>query len=263
MSEKLNLKTPVTYYGGKVRMIGRILPLIPEHRLYCEVFAGGAAIFFAKQPSPVEVINDTNREVMNFYQVIKDDFEGLERLVARTLHSRDLYRQAGAIYNNPDMFKPVDRAWALWVLSSQSYGSNLESTWAFERKKSIPFTIDNKKKQFVKELAKRFENCTLECADACYVIRKMDNPDAFFYCDPPYYNADMGHYDGYSLEDYEELLKTLAAIKGKFLLSSYPSAVLKEYTKRHGWKTQEYRLKVSVGTSHKEKIEVLTANYEI
>lgn len=48
--EKLNLKTPVTYYGGKQTMVSKILPLIPEHKLYAEPFAGGAAIFWAKEP---------------------------------------------------------------------------------------------------------------------------------------------------------------------------------------------------------------------
>lgn len=46
--EKLNLKTPITYYGGKRKMVNHILPLIPEHSLYAEPFAGGAAIFWAK-----------------------------------------------------------------------------------------------------------------------------------------------------------------------------------------------------------------------
>jgi len=48
MSEKLMLRTPVTYYGGKQKMVRHILPIIPEHNLYCEPFCGGAAIFFAK-----------------------------------------------------------------------------------------------------------------------------------------------------------------------------------------------------------------------
>ena len=66
MSEKLNLKTPVTYYGGKQQMSRNIVPLIPKHRLYCEPFAGGAAIYFAKEPSELEILNDTNRELVNF-----------------------------------------------------------------------------------------------------------------------------------------------------------------------------------------------------
>ena len=70
MTKKINLKTPITYYGGKQMMCGKIVPLIPKHRLYCEPFAGGAAIYFAKEPSELEVLNDTNRELINFYKVV-------------------------------------------------------------------------------------------------------------------------------------------------------------------------------------------------
>jgi len=65
-------------------------------------------------------------------------------------------------------------------------------------------------------------NVQLECADALYVIQSRDTINTFFYCDPPYYNSDCGHYNRYSEEDYENLLKLLAGIKGKFILSSYP-----------------------------------------
>jgi DNA adenine methylase len=40
--------------------------MIPEHRIYCEPFYGGAAIFFAKEPAPVDIINDANGEIINF-----------------------------------------------------------------------------------------------------------------------------------------------------------------------------------------------------
>jgi DNA adenine methylase len=109
MSEILNMKTPITYYGGKQLMAKYILPMIPEHILYCEPFAGGAAIFFAKLPSEVEVLNDTNRELINFYRVVQNDFTSLEKEIQITLHSRDLHRKASVIYNNPDMFSELKR----------------------------------------------------------------------------------------------------------------------------------------------------------
>lgn len=109
MSEILNLKTPITYYGGKQLMARHILPLIPVHNLYCETFAGGAAIFFAKEPSNIEVLNDTNREIINFYRVLQQDFTSLEKEVQITLYSRDLHRKASVIYNNPDMFSELKR----------------------------------------------------------------------------------------------------------------------------------------------------------
>lgn len=267
MSEILSLKTPVTYYGGKQLMAKHILPLIPKHNLYCEPFCGGAAVFFKKAPSEVEVLNDTNRELINFYRVIQTDFTSLEKEVLITLHSRDLFRKASVIYNNPDMFSELKRAWALWVLSTQGFSGQLDSSWGYDKaKNSTPKKIANKKESFTVELAIKLQQVQLECADALYIIRSRDNRDAFFYVDPPYYNSDMGHYDGYSIDDYEALLKLLATIEGKFMLSSYPSDLLSSYTNLHNWQTRSYPGNVSVGAKsgkHKSKVEVLTTNYDL
>lgn len=63
---------PISYYGGKQKMLKHILPLIPTHKIYIEPFFGGGAVFFGKNPSEVEVINDLNSYVINFYNVLKD-----------------------------------------------------------------------------------------------------------------------------------------------------------------------------------------------
>lgn len=90
---------------------------------------------------------------------------------------------------------------------------------------------------------------------------------AFFYCDPPYYNSDCGHYDGYTVEDFDMLLKELSRLDGKFLLSSYPSELLSKYTSDNDWVTHSVEQSVSVANSTskpgKKKIEVLTANYDL
>ena len=267
MKNQINFKTPITYYGGKQKLIPFILPRIPEHNLYGEPFCGGAAIFFAKERSEIEVLNDTNRELINFYRVVQNDFVALEKEIRITLHSRDLHRKAWVINQNPDMFSEVKRAWAIWVLSSQSFCANLDGPWGFDKSENhSPRSIQNKKERFTEELAIRLQNVQLEATDALYVIRSRDTKDSFFYCDPPYYNSDCGHYDGYTLQDFENLLETLASIKGKFLLSSYPSPVLLQYAKKHKWHLWSLEQKVSVNAKSgylKRKVEVLTANYPI
>ena len=265
MSEILSLKTPITYYGGKQNMVRHILPMIPCHNLYCEPFAGGAAIFFSKQPCEVEILNDTNRELINFYRVVQNDFTSLEKEIKITLHSRDLFRKASVIYNNPDMFSEIKRAWALWVLSTQGFSGLLDGSWGYERSKNtMPKRIENKKELFTIDLAIRLQNVQIECADALYVIRSRDNIEALFYVDPPYFNSDMGHYDGYSQEDFESLLVLLSGIKGKFILSSYPSDILTKHTRLNHWKTKSFEALVSVGAKagkSKKKTEVVTYNF--
>lgn len=261
------MKTPISYYGGKQKLASTILKLIPAHTLYCEPFVGGAAIFFAKAPSKVEVINDVNKEMINFYKAVQNDYVGLEKEIKISLHSRDLHRKANVIYANPDMFTEIKRAWAVWIMASQSFASMLDGSWGYDiAKNTTTSKISNKRASFTEDYAIRLQNVQIECADALRIIKARDTKDAFFYCDPPYYNSDMGHYDGYSIEDYEALLKCLSKVKGKFLLSSYPSPILKEYAKNQGWQQVEIQQVVSAagkGVKRKPKTEVLTANYPI
>lgn len=264
----INMKTPISYYGGKQKLAAMILKLIPDHKLYCEPFLGGAAIFFAKPPSEVEVINDTNRELINFYRIVQNDLVSLETEIRVSLHSRDLHRKAMVINNNPDMFLDIKRAWAVWMLSAQGFSSKLDGSWGYDiASNTTSKKISNKRETFTEEYAKRLQNVQIECADAIRIIHSRDTEDSFFYCDPPYYNSDMGHYDGYTIEDYGALLACLERLKGKFLLSSYPSEILSSYTIKNGWYQMQVEQTVSVGANSdkplKKKIEVLTANYPI
>ena len=265
MSKVLQLKTPITYYGGKQKLVSTILPLIPQHELYAEPFIGGGAIFWAKEPSPVEVINDTNRELINFYEICKNEFVDLEKKIRISLHSRSLHADAKEINDNPHMFSRIDRAWAVWVLASQSFSSKLDGHFGYDRAKGTTSKkIRNKREDFTEEFSIRLQNVQIENTDAVRIIKSRDTKDSFFYCDPPYFNSNCGHYDGYTVDDFENLLKTLSQIEGKFLLSSYPSPILKEFKQRLGWfqTTKEQRISVNKG-SGKQKTEVLTANYQI
>ncbi|MEZ6230732.1 MAG: DNA adenine methylase [Candidatus Brocadiaceae bacterium] len=68
---KEKLKSPVSRIGGKYYIRNWLLQFIPEHTLYCEPFAGGASLLFGKQPSKVEVLNDIDNFLIEFFNVIK------------------------------------------------------------------------------------------------------------------------------------------------------------------------------------------------
>jgi DNA adenine methylase len=261
------MKTPLSYYGGKQQLAKLILGLIPEHRLYCEPFLGGAAIFFAKEPSKVEVINDTNGEIINFYEVLKRDFTALEKEVSISLHSRKIHKHAEVIYNNPELFDRIKRAWAVWMLANSSYGCMLDGGFGYDKVAGgTTKKLANKRANFNEDYAIRLQNAQIECCDALKIIRSRDTAEAFFYCDPPYVGANQGHYDGYSQDDFDGLLSLLEGIKGKFLLSSYRNKSLIEYTRRNGWHSFEVKMYCSMtnrSAGKRDKVEVFTANYPI
>jgi DNA adenine methylase len=256
------MKTPITYYGGKQTLLKYLLPLIPQHKMYCEPFFGGGAVFFAKPKSEVEVINDINGEIVNFFKVIKTKFPELQSEIKATLHSRELYRNAMVVYAHPDLFTDVKRAWALGVLTNQGFAGMIGS-WGFGKDDSKEAALATKRDLFTKEYEDRLTKVQVENNNAIKVINRCDDKETFIYADPPYIGSDQGHYKGYSESDYRELLDTLAKVKGKFLLSSYPSKILSTYIKKHKWKVQKVTKSVAV-TKHTDKVktEMIVMNYD-
>lgn len=261
------MKTPISYYGGKQMMASHIIRLFPPHNLYCEPFFGGGAVFFMKEPSPVEVINDHDERVINFYRICKTNFDFLKDLIDQTPHSKKMHEESEHVLRNPVLYSPVKQAWAFWAQTNMSFGSCIYAGFGYGRKKnSSEKKLMNKRKSFTLEYQQRLDCVQIECRDALKVIDTRDCEEAFFYCDPPYFNAVMGHYGGYTRENFMNLLEVLSNIKGKFLLSSYDSTILQEYIKRKGWYSIKKEMNLCMankGGKNKKKNEMLTANYNI
>ncbi|MDD5274239.1 MAG: DNA adenine methylase, partial [Methylovulum sp.] len=71
------INSPFKWVGGKSRLRKFIIPLFPSHTCYVEPFAGAGWVLFGKKPSAVEVLNDIDQEVINFFRVVKDNPEAL------------------------------------------------------------------------------------------------------------------------------------------------------------------------------------------
>ena len=257
------MKTPITYYGGKQRMLKYILPLIPKHSLYTETFCGGAAVFFAKPPVEAEIINDINVDLVNFYWVAKNCYEQLKEKIESTLHSRDAHLHAKHISEHPHFFTPIDRAWAIWCLSRQSFASKLDGPFGYDFKGSVSRTINNAKKNFTEDICNRLEHVTIENESAFKVIERYDKEDAFHFVDPPYVQTNCGHYTGtFNEEDLQDLLGLLQTLKGKFMLTMFPNDQIEQVAREEGWTTHKIKRTISASrTTRKKKEEWIVCNY--
>lgn len=119
------------------------------------------------------------------------------------------------------------------------------------------------------DLIQRIRHTQIEQNDAYKVILSRDSEDAFIYADPPYINTNMGHYSKtYSEADFIRDLEVLANIKGKFLLSNFPSDILDSYVKKYNRYVKTFDKPLSASHNSKSgrtrrKTEVLVANYPI
>ena len=246
-------------------MIDIIIPLIPPHKTYVEPFFGGGSIFFAKGPSFLEVINDTNDNAINFYQVLKNDFEALRKEIESSLMSESLHKKALKIYRNPKGHTNIRRAWAFWYVTNFSFANKPGGGWKYDSGSDGSHTgrqCANRRNEF-KQYAGRLNTVQISCRDALEVIKYRDQADTFFYLDPPYPGTDQGHYKGYTEEQLENLLRILESVHGKFLLSNYRSDLIDDYAQRNKWTVKEFDLRLSAPREKgRRKREMLVMNYK-
>lgn len=258
------LKTPISYYGGKQTLLRHILPRVPEHVTYTESFVGGGALYFAKEPSEVEVINDVNGALVNFYRVLKSNYLELKQKIDGTLHSRRTHEFAQLVNEFGEFFDPVQRAWALWVLSKMSFAAKLDGTFGYDKgRNTTSKKITNAKDQFTEALSKRLERTQIEQTNALRIIQSRDTDNTFHFVDPPYIGTDCGHYSGiYNLMDFQNLLELLTVLKGKFMLTMFPHPMLYEYINKYGWVKHEVERTISVSkTNRRKQVELMVCNY--
>lgn len=264
------MKTPITYYGGKQNIAPIIIERLPFHNIYCEPFFGGGAVFFQKKkPSKLEVINDIDDKLMNFYSVTQHRFDELKLLIDTTLHSESQYLYAKSIWNERIEADAILNAWAIWVITNSSFGGSMHGGWKwsnFSNKSHVGIYLHNKREGFSKSVHNRLKNVQISHKDAIDVIYDRDSIDTFFYLDPPYPGFYQGHYRGYTFKDFSILLNVLQRIKGKFILSNYWSQSLKWYTIKNNWNIERIPTKCKVGNINKKPIEreeILVYNYSL
>lgn len=266
MPNPFKMQSPIKYYGGKARMVPHLLPMEPPHRQFLESHAGGLSYFFAKKPSMMEVVNDTNENVANFYRVLIRQFDELLEMVHTTMHCEATFLSCKRIYHGDVEADPVTRAWALWVVSVMAFGGEVGGSFQWARNNTDAWhpavSIRNRRRKF-EHYRKRMELVTVRCRPAAQLIREMDCPDLFVYSDPPYVGARQGHYSGYTVEDFAELLEAHESQRGKFMLSSYDHPLLSEFVERNGWQQFRFNKRLEVTGGTQRKTEVVTINYQL
>ena len=248
------MKSPVTYFGGKQRLAKYMVSLFPrEHKVYVEVFGGGGALLFAKraQTSKLEVYNDLDSGVFNFFSVLRDPKKA-EKLCAAleiTPHSRVEHTVCD---DNWESCKDdVEKARMWYTAIMQGFATHLKSGWSsgVTRKATVPGKIHNRLKMF-DSFVKRMRYVQVDNRDYKEVLAIYDDPDTFFYLDPPYVGDTRKASTGaYSTEMatvilHDELIQLLINLKGMAMLSGYAHDSYKILEER-GWK----RIDIATGTA--------------
>jgi DNA adenine methylase len=207
---------PLSYVGGKRRLAPRIVSLLPGHVTYVEPFCGGAQVFFHKAPSRVEVLNDVDREIVNFLRVCQHHPDELIRILKFMAPSRTLFAQFAE--QNPSGLTDVQRAARFFYLQKNAFGGQtVRQHFHYCVCKPPNFNLQRLRRVLL-ATAERLRLVQVECLPYQAVLQKYDRATTLFYIDPPYVGAKL-YRANFSERDFAELGRRLAALKGRFLLS--------------------------------------------
>ena len=277
------------YYGGKFYHLPFILPRLLYTGCYVEPFSGGASVLLNRRVEKIEVLNDLNSDVVNFFRVLRDYPDELLYRLHYTPYSREEFQNAKAVLGDGDIDDPVEQA-RLWYFhqSASSVGvASLSSTMQVHKSLNVgsptPRTFANRASLHASVsstrlgvIAERLRGVMIEHMDALDVIKKYDAPTTFFYCDPPYVHSTRKATSVYVYEQddtwHKSLSEILHSVKGRAAISGYSSRLYDSlyadwYRCEHvsnPSRSSTFGFNVaSKSTKGAERVEVLWTNYPV
>lgn len=257
---------PFPYFGGKHNLVPKLLPLIPPHQKYVEVFGGGASLLFGSPKRAVEVYNDIDTSLVEFFRVLQDPHESdtlLQRLQL-TLYSRELYNEFAASWQSQPT--RLERVYRWYLVAISSYAGKVGQGWSPSKMTNKTAQLRNRTNHLPAAI-KRIQNVTIENEAWDIVVDRHDGHDTFFYLDPPYVNEARkgGHYR-HEMDDggHEQLIDRIQTLEGRVMLSGYANSIYDQL----GWHTLEVGVQASALASkdwdgeNNLRTEVVWTNYD-
>lgn len=277
------MNTCLKWHGGKSYLAKRIVEMMPPHTRYCEPFFGGGAVLFARDGEGVaEYVNDIDNHLTNFWRVLSNTnrFERFQRIIEAVPFSEVEFDESRMtwipivddIEEQRDL-NAVSHAASFFIRNRQSR-QGLCKSFATPTTRTRRGMNENVSAWItavdgLPEFHARLRRVEICCQDAISFINKFDFEQAFFYADPPYLHETRTVKDAYRHEmtdvDHIELLRRLANIKGKFLLSGYPNELYEDWAVANGVNHIDIEIdnKASGSKTKEKKIERLWFNYEL
>lgn len=239
------MKSPLVYVGGKSILSKQIISMIPEHKIYCEVFAGAGWVFFKKQPSRSEIINDLDSDLISFYRVLQNHLEEFLRQFKWLLQSREQFNDWKNQIAGPGL-TDIQKATRYYYIQRLCFGGKVAQR-NFGVSPERPRRINLLRlEEELSEVHLRLIDVMIENLSWEEFIKRYDRPETFFYLDPPYHKAPCYKHNFYAIEDYIMIAEVLRNIKGSFILSLNDHPEIREVFK--DFDLRPVKLNYSVGT---------------
>lgn len=239
---------PIHWFGGKGTMTAKLMPLLPPHHIYVEPFGGGPSLLFAKEPAPVEVYNDLDSGLVNFFRVVRDPERcaQLHWKASHTPYSREEWEHCRDTWR--DCESSVERAYRWYVVARMSFAGLHGRAWGLARGSSRGRATTVASWQSAHELlaqsCARLSRVQIEHGDWRRVVDLYDTPSTLFYFDPPYI-SETRRGGGYAHEliddDHRQIVATLSSLRGQAVLSGYRSDIYAPL-EADGWRRVDFEV---------------------
>lgn len=250
----------LSYMGGKSLLAGKIIPKIPTHTCYCEVFAGAAWLLFKKEESEVEIINDINTDLVTLYRVVKHHLEEFVRYFKWVLVARDEFEKLKK--ESPETLTDIQRAARFYYLLKAGFSSRIPyPSFGISAQRKCRLNL-LRIEEDLSSAHLRLSQVYIENLPYEKLIPRFDRPGTFFYIDPPYYECENYYGKGiFARADFERLKDILRAIKGRFIMSINDRKEIRALYR--GFHIEEIQTTYSAGGAHKKKrvSELLIMNF--
>jgi DNA adenine methylase len=264
------LNSPFKWAGGKSRFRQFIIPLIPPHTCYVELFSGAAWVLFGKKPSDVEILNDIDQELTTFFRVVKEKPQELLESFEWELVARAEFERLAQL--NPLELTDVQRAHRFYYLIMAGWGG--EANYPRFQTSVSDGGHGNRLIGALKRLHERIlpiherlRTVIIENLDWEDCLDRYDRDKTFFYIDPPYPGNGVNYkHNMRDWQEHQKLANKLAKTKGKWILSSYDKPEVRAmYEGFYIIPVQTYSGMKTARTSQERVLnaEVLIANYPL
>jgi len=235
------------YFGSKLRIAAKMHDRLPAHNCWVELFCGSAAMTIAKPEASIEIINDINEEIVNFYKQLRDHGDELLLKIELTPYARgelELSRMPTKGISD------LERARRFFITAMMAVngsfgaakgGFSVSSSYSrngMEARVNRWYGMP----EHLLTVVDRLKKVRIENKDAVVLFREFSKrPATLIYVDPPYFGKRVKGYDhdADSKEFHEELLDVAMKAKCMVFISGYESDLYNAMlTEKAGWKKE-------------------------
>lgn len=258
--------------GAKSALREWLVSVFPEHHTYVEPFSGSMkVILWKKNRSKIEVVNDADKYLINFWRHIQFFPQELADEINRHPTSEYMFRHWHA---NIDRMSKFMQAVAFYYMAKMSFNGIIKPTG--QAYASSPHATPNPSasvKDFV-EHQKRLRGVDIRDSNYKLIIKTCNKPvpgGVFFYLDPPYWKTYFYGTPKEKLEfkwedhvELSELCKLIDSTGNKFIQTNSCEDDLKAlYKDFHVYEREVYYSVSGTVENRKDTKEIIISNFEL